>query len=82
VELNPAWQQRALRAYCADKGVHVAAYSPLGGQNWGGTGSNAVLESEVLAGIAKARGKSVAQVRHRRRWPAAIRAPGPAGFLF
>ncbi|KAG2566519.1 hypothetical protein PVAP13_7NG186791 [Panicum virgatum] len=65
VELNPAWQQRALRAYCADKGVHVAAYSPLGGQNWDGTGSNAVLESEVLAGIARARGKSVAQAALR-----------------
>nr|CAB3484655.1 unnamed protein product [Digitaria exilis] len=60
VELNPVWQQRTLRAYCADKGIHVAAYSSLGGQNWDGTG-NAVLESEVLAGIAKARGKSVAQ---------------------
>ncbi|KAG2572421.1 deoxymugineic acid synthase 1-D-like [Panicum virgatum] len=65
VELNPAWQQRTLRAYCADKGIHVAAYSPLGGQNWDGTGSNAVLGSEVLAGIAKARGKSVAQVALR-----------------
>ncbi|KAF8703261.1 hypothetical protein HU200_032052 [Digitaria exilis] len=64
VELNPVWQQRALRAYCAEKGIHVAAYSSLGGQNWDGTG-NAVLESDVLAGIAKARGKSVAQVALR-----------------
>ncbi|CAL5027223.1 unnamed protein product [Urochloa decumbens] len=64
VELNPVWQQRTLRAYCAEKGIHVAAYSPLGGQNWDGTG-NAVLESEVLAGIAKARGKTVAQVALR-----------------
>ena len=87
VELNPAWQQRTLRAYCADKGIHVAAYSPLGGQNWDGTGSNAVLGSEVLAGIAKARGKSVAQVR---RYAAAAAAGGggrapcarQAGFLF
>jgi diketogulonate reductase-like aldo/keto reductase len=61
VELNPLWQQRKLRAYCAEKSIHVAAYSPLGGQNWSGEG-NAVLESEVLAEIAKARGKSVAQV--------------------
>jgi 3''-deamino-3''-oxonicotianamine reductase len=61
VELNPAWQQRTLRAYCADRGVHVAAYSPLGGQNWDGRG-NAVLDSEVLAEIARARGKTVAQV--------------------
>ncbi|KAL6650793.1 hypothetical protein ACP70R_009718 [Stipagrostis hirtigluma subsp. patula] len=64
VELNPVWQQRTLRRYCAEKGVHVAAYSPLGGQNWDGSG-NAVLGSEVLAEIAKARGKTVAQVSLR-----------------
>jgi 3''-deamino-3''-oxonicotianamine reductase len=62
VEMNPAWQQRTLRAYCAAKGIHVAAYSPLGGQNWDGL-PNAVMESPVLAEIAKARGKTVAQVR-------------------
>ncbi|CAN6248821.1 unnamed protein product [Urochloa humidicola] len=66
VELNPAWQQRTLRSYCAEKGIHVAAYSPLGGQDWSGSGEgNAVLESEVLAEIAKARGKTVAQVSLR-----------------
>ncbi|CAN6275824.1 unnamed protein product [Urochloa humidicola] len=64
VELNPMWQQRTLRTYCAEKGIHVAAYSPLGGQSWDGTG-NAVMASEVLAGIAKARGKTVAQVALR-----------------
>ncbi|CAN6248824.1 unnamed protein product, partial [Urochloa humidicola] len=61
VELNPVWQQRTLRTYCAEKGIHVAAYSPLGGQNWDGTGHNAVMASEVLAEIAKAKGKTVAQ---------------------
>jgi 3''-deamino-3''-oxonicotianamine reductase len=65
VEMNPAWQQQTLRAYCAAKGIHVAAYSPLGGQNWGGLG-NTVMESPVLAEIAKARGKTIAQVRHPR----------------
>ncbi|CAL5068086.1 unnamed protein product [Urochloa decumbens] len=61
VELNPVWQQRTLREYCAERGIHVAAYSPLGGQDWSGSGDgNAVLESEVLAEIAKARGKTVA----------------------
>jgi len=64
VEMNPVWQQRMLREYCADKGIHVAACSPLGGQNWSGEG-NAVLDSEVLADIAKARGKTVAQVALR-----------------
>ncbi|CAN6241583.1 unnamed protein product [Urochloa humidicola] len=65
VELNPVWQQRTLRTYCAEKGIHVAAYSPLGGQNWDGTGHNAVMASEVLAEIAKAKGKTVAQVALR-----------------
>uniref|UniRef100_A0ACD5YA15 Uncharacterized protein n=1 Tax=Avena sativa TaxID=4498 RepID=A0ACD5YA15_AVESA len=65
VEMNPAWQQRKLRAYCAEKGIHVAAYSPLGGQRWSGSEGNAVLESEVLAEIAKARGKSIAQIALR-----------------
>jgi diketogulonate reductase-like aldo/keto reductase len=64
VELNTAWQQKKLRAYCAEKGIHVAAYSPLGGQKWSGSEANAVLGSEVLAEIAKARGKSIAQVRN------------------
>nr|CAB3484653.1 unnamed protein product [Digitaria exilis] len=62
VELNPVWQQQKLRDYCAEKGIHVAAFSPLGGQNWDGGQGNAVLGSEVLAEIAKARGKTIAQV--------------------
>ncbi|KAF8714870.1 hypothetical protein HU200_027404 [Digitaria exilis] len=66
VELNPVWQQRTLRAYCAEKGIHVNAYSPLGGQDWSRSGeANAVLESEVLAEIAQARGKTVAQISLR-----------------
>nr|BAJ90619.1 predicted protein [Hordeum vulgare subsp. vulgare]BAJ92301.1 predicted protein [Hordeum vulgare subsp. vulgare]BAJ93969.1 predicted protein [Hordeum vulgare subsp. vulgare] len=64
VEMNPVWQQRKLRDYCAEKGIHIAAYSPLGGQNWSGDGS-AVLDSEVLAEIAGLRGKTVAQVALR-----------------
>ncbi|KAK3144656.1 hypothetical protein QOZ80_4AG0315980 [Eleusine coracana subsp. coracana] len=64
VELNPVWQQRTLRDYCAARGVHVAAWSPLGGQNWGGKG-NAVMESPELAEIAQARGKTIAQVSLR-----------------
>ncbi|WVZ85821.1 hypothetical protein U9M48_032689 [Paspalum notatum var. saurae] len=64
VELNPVWQQRTLRAYCAEKGIHVTAYSALGGQSWDGQ-PNAVLESPVLAEIAAARKKTVAQVALR-----------------
>jgi diketogulonate reductase-like aldo/keto reductase len=57
VELNPSWQQLKLIEFCKDKGIHVTAYSPLGGQF-----RSRVLQSEVLDEIAKARGKSVAQV--------------------
>uniref|UniRef100_J3LYB1 NADP-dependent oxidoreductase domain-containing protein n=1 Tax=Oryza brachyantha TaxID=4533 RepID=J3LYB1_ORYBR len=64
VEMNPVWQQKTLREYCAKKGIHVTAYSPLGGQNWRGDNNN-VMESPVLAEIARARGKSVAQVSLR-----------------
>uniref|UniRef100_A0A0D9W5K0 NADP-dependent oxidoreductase domain-containing protein n=1 Tax=Leersia perrieri TaxID=77586 RepID=A0A0D9W5K0_9ORYZ len=64
VEMNPVWQQRTLREYCAAKGIHVVDYSSLGGQNWGG-GGNDVMESPVLAEIAEARDKTVAQVSLR-----------------
>ena len=64
VELNPAWQQGKLRAFCQANGIKVAAYSPLGaaGAFWGTKG---VLESEVLKEIAKSKGKSVAQIALR-----------------
>jgi len=61
VELNPSWQQKKLIEFCRDKGIHVTAYSPLGGQ----TGPSSVLQSGVLEEIAKARGKSVAQISLR-----------------
>ncbi|TKW04663.2 hypothetical protein SEVIR_7G123100v4 [Setaria viridis] len=59
--MNPIWQQKKLIEFCKDKGIHVSAYSPLGGQSM----SNAVLHSDVLKEISKARGKSVAQVSLR-----------------
>jgi len=61
VEMNPIWQQKKLIEFCKDKGIHVTAYSPLGGQSM----SNAVLQSQVLEEIFKARGKSVAQISLR-----------------
>ncbi|WVZ85840.1 hypothetical protein U9M48_032706 [Paspalum notatum var. saurae] len=63
VELNPSWQQKKLIEFCRNKSIHVTAYSPLGGQSR--TKISSVLQSEVLEEIAKARGKSVAQISLR-----------------
>lgn len=64
VEMNPLWQQKQLREFCKARGVHVTAYSPLGANNtkWG---DNRIVESDVLADIAKAKGKTTAQVALR-----------------
>ncbi|KAI3971796.1 hypothetical protein MKW92_001221 [Papaver armeniacum] len=61
VEVNPVWQNSKLREFCKAKGILVAGYSPLGasGTPWG---SNAVNEAQELHEIAKARGKTHAQV--------------------
>ncbi|KAL8532002.1 hypothetical protein ACS0TY_008561 [Phlomoides rotata] len=64
VELNPAWQQKVLMDYCREKGIHITAYSPLGGSNTH-FGDNRILESDVLTDIARARGKTTAQVALR-----------------
>ncbi|KAH7516194.1 hypothetical protein FEM48_Zijuj10G0109500 [Ziziphus jujuba var. spinosa] len=58
--IPPAANQRKLREYCAEKGIHITAYSPLGGRGtpWG---SNRVLECKTLQEIAEAKGKTVAQ---------------------
>ncbi|CDP05463.1 unnamed protein product [Coffea canephora] len=64
VELNPTWQQKELREFCKAKGIEITAFSPLGANNtkWG---DNRVMDSDVLAEIAKSRGKTVAQVALR-----------------
>ncbi|KAJ9708659.1 hypothetical protein PVL29_000603 [Vitis rotundifolia] len=61
VEMNPLWQQKKLREFCAEKGIHITAYSPLGakGTLWG---TDRVMECEVLKEIARETGKSIAQV--------------------
>ncbi|GKV22988.1 hypothetical protein SLEP1_g32782 [Rubroshorea leprosula] len=61
VEMNPPWQQQKLREFCKATNVIVTAFSPLGasGTKWG---SNHVLDNETLKEIAKAHGKTVAQV--------------------
>ncbi|KAK9200098.1 hypothetical protein WN944_015293 [Citrus x changshan-huyou] len=64
VEMHPVWQQRKLIEFCKAKGIIVTAYSPLGAVEKI-YGSNQVLENEALKEIAKARGKTVAQVSLR-----------------
>jgi len=64
--MNPTWQQKRLSEFCKDKGIHLTAYSPLGGQSM--SMANPVLQSEVLQEVAKARGKSVAQVPTRQQY--------------
>lgn len=63
VEMNPVCQQAKLREYCNEKGIHVTAYSPLGGAA-GPNNTNLVMDSVVLKDIADARKKTVAQVPH------------------
>ncbi|KAK4779750.1 hypothetical protein SAY87_015856 [Trapa incisa] len=64
VEMNPMWQQKQLREYCSAKGIHITAYSPLGAPTtkWG---DGRILECDVLEEIARARGKTIAQVSLR-----------------
>jgi len=54
VELHPRLQQPELRAYAAERGIRVEAWSPL---MQGG-----LLDDPTLAGIAARHGKSVAQI--------------------
>jgi diketogulonate reductase-like aldo/keto reductase len=60
--MNPSWHQGKLREFCKQKGIHVSAWSPLGGNklSWG---SSAVMENPILREIAEAKKKSVAQVQ-------------------
>ncbi|KAM5568348.1 hypothetical protein ABKV19_016094 [Rosa sericea] len=62
--MSPAWQVKKLREFCKAKGIHVTAYSPLGasGTSWG---DDRVLGSQVLQQIAKAKGKTTAQISLR-----------------
>lgn len=56
IELHPRLQQLELRQYCADKGIHIESWSPIGG-----TGGN-LLHDEKLIQIANKYNKSSAQI--------------------
>ncbi|XP_010271101.1 PREDICTED: methylecgonone reductase-like [Nelumbo nucifera] len=64
VEMNPAWQQKELREFCKENGIHVCAWSPLA-KNGAPGGSLAVMKSPILKDIAMAKRKSIAQISMR-----------------
>ncbi|KAL6007681.1 hypothetical protein ACLOJK_033182 [Asimina triloba] len=59
VEMHRVWQQKKLRDFCAEKGVHVSAYSPLEAKEWG---FDVVLGNALINDIARAKGKGVGQI--------------------
>jgi alcohol dehydrogenase (NADP+) len=66
VELHPYLQQQKLLSYCEEKGIVLAAYSPLGSgdrpQHMRGSQAPSLLDDPVIGQIAKARQASPAAV--------------------
>ncbi|KAL7313324.1 hypothetical protein PS15m_007085 [Mucor circinelloides] len=56
VELHPYLPQTKLVEFCASKGIHCSAYSPLG------SSQSTLLQDQTLAKIAEAHGKSIPQI--------------------
>ncbi|GAA0186016.1 reductase [Lithospermum erythrorhizon] len=65
VEMHPMWRQRKLRKLCGDYGIHISAYSPLGGPGnlWGST---AVVNNPLIQSIALKHKATPAQVRKNK----------------
>ncbi|KAM0949145.1 putative D-galacturonate reductase [Dioscorea sansibarensis] len=61
VEMHPLWQQKELINFCRENRIHVSAYSPLGGTAsfWG---NREVLQLKGIEEIARAKGKTTAQI--------------------
>lgn len=61
--MHPMWRQRRLREMCWEQGIHVSAYSPLGGpgNSWGST---AVVDHPIIQSIALKHQATPAQVNH------------------
>lgn len=65
VEIHPHNSQKALLKYCASMGIVVTGFSPLGAASYSwldGETQKRVLEEPVILDIAKAHGKSAAQI--------------------
>ncbi len=66
IEVHPYFTQREVREFCAERGILIQAWSPIGGITFYRDGSHgSTLEDPVIGAIAKAHGKSAAQVMLR-----------------
>eukprot|EP00252_Welwitschia_mirabilis_P008434 TRINITY_DN20266_c0_g2_i1.p1 TRINITY_DN20266_c0_g2~~TRINITY_DN20266_c0_g2_i1.p1 ORF type:complete len:335 (+),score=57.77 TRINITY_DN20266_c0_g2_i1:224-1228(+) len=67
VEMHPMWQQKNLREYCNNKGIHVTAYSPLGipGTPFSEKASVGFLDHPLVLSVASKHSKTPAQVALR-----------------
>jgi diketogulonate reductase-like aldo/keto reductase len=66
IECHPDFQQREVQDFNAEHGILTQAWSPIGGTTFYRDGSHgSTLEDPVIAGIARAYGKSPAQVMLR-----------------
>lgn len=65
IEVHPYFQQRDLQALHAQHGILTQAWSPIGGVTIYGNGQKSTLENETIGEIARAHGKSPAQVMLR-----------------
>jgi diketogulonate reductase-like aldo/keto reductase len=66
IEVHPYFQQREVQAFGAEHGILTQAWAPIGGITfYRDSGHRSTLEDPVIAEIAKAHGKTPAQVMLR-----------------
>src|SRR4051812_6341538 len=66
IEVHPYFAQRELQAFNAEHGILTQAWSPIGGITFYRDGSHgSTLDDPVIGGIARAHGKTAAQVMLR-----------------
>lgn len=65
IEVHPFFQQRDVQAINAANGIRTQAWSPIGGITFYRGGERSTLAEPVILDIAKAHGKSAAQVMLR-----------------
>ena len=66
IEVHPYFAQREVQGFAAEHGIRTQAWSPIGGITFYRDGSHgSTLKDPVIAEIAKAHGKTAAQVMLR-----------------